>query len=41
VLFVFNLLALLVTLAMIWILYTQVVVLRHHWRHLRQPAVLP
>ena len=34
-LFVFNLLALLLTLMLAWIVYTQVVVIRHHWGKLR------
>ena len=34
-LFVFNLLALLSTLMLAWILYTQVVVIQHHWARLR------
>jgi hypothetical protein len=33
---VFNLLALLSTLIGAWILYTQVVVLQHHWGALRR-----
>ena len=36
-LFVFNLLALLSTLILAWILYTQVVVIRHHWARVRPP----
>jgi hypothetical protein len=36
-LFVFNLLALLSTLMLAWVLYTQVVVIRHHWARVRQP----
>ena len=36
-LFVFNLLALLSTLTLAWILYTQVVVIRHHWARVRPP----
>ena len=36
-LFVFNLLALLSTLMLAWILYTQVVVIRHHWVRVRPP----
>lgn len=36
-LFVFNLLALLSTLMFAWILYTQVVVIRHHWARVRPP----
>jgi hypothetical protein len=34
-LFVFNLLALLSTLMLAWVLYTQVVVIRHHWARVR------
>ena len=37
-LFLFNLLALLCTLMLAWILYTQVVVIQHHWAHMRRPA---
>jgi uncharacterized phage infection (PIP) family protein YhgE len=37
-LFVFNLLALLSTLMLAWILYTQIVVIQHHWARLRRPA---
>jgi hypothetical protein len=36
-LFVFNLLALLSTLMLAWILYTQVVVIQHHWARVRPP----
>jgi hypothetical protein len=36
-LFVFNLLALLSTLMLAWILYTQVVVVQHHWARVRSP----
>jgi hypothetical protein len=36
-LFAFNLVALLSTLMLAWILYTQVVVIRHHWAK-RRPA---
>jgi hypothetical protein len=36
-LFVFNLVALLSTLILAWILYTQVVVIRHHWARVRPP----
>jgi len=35
--FVFNLLALLSTLMLAWILYTQVVVIQHHWARVRPP----
>ena len=34
-LFIFNLLALLSTLMLAWIVYTQVIVIRHHWARLR------
>ena len=37
----FNLLALLSTLTLIWIVYTQVVVIRHHWTRIRRPAATP
>src|SRR4029077_5555108 len=37
----FNLLALLSTLMLIWIVYTQVVVIRHHWTRIRPPAADP
>jgi phage shock protein A len=37
-LFAFNLVALLSTLMLAWIAYTQVVVLRHHWARVRRPA---
>ena len=40
-LFVFNLLALLSTLMLVWILYTQVVVIQHHWTRVRRPAAEP
>ena len=36
-LFVFNLLALLSTLMLAWIVYTQVVVIQHHWVRVRPP----
>jgi hypothetical protein len=38
VLFVFNLLALLSTLMLAWILYTQIVVIQHHWARVQRPA---
>ena len=38
VLVVFNLLALLTTLMLVWILYTQIIVVRHHRASLRRPA---
>jgi hypothetical protein len=37
-LFLFNLLALLCTLMLAWILYTQVIVIQHHWARMRRPA---
>jgi hypothetical protein len=37
-LFVFNLLALLSTLMLAWIVYTQIVVIQHHWARMRQPG---
>ena len=40
-LFVFNLLALLSTLMLAWILYTQIVVIQHHWARVRSPAAKP
>ena len=40
-LFVFNLLAVLSTLMLTWIVYTQLVVIRHHWTRLRRPAARP
>ena len=40
-LFVFNLLALLATLMFVWILYTQIVVIRHHWARVRRSATEP
>ena len=40
-LFVFNLLALLSTLILAWILYTQVVVIQHHWARVRPSAAKP
>ena len=36
-LFIFNLVALLSTLMLAWILYTQVVVIQHHWARVRPP----
>ena len=41
VLFVFNLLALLSTLMLAWILYSQIVVIQHHWARVRRPAAEP
>ncbi|HEX3227357.1 MAG TPA: hypothetical protein VHQ95_00250, partial [Pyrinomonadaceae bacterium] len=40
-LFVLNLLALLSTLMLAWIVYTQIVVIQHHWARLRRPAAKP
>jgi hypothetical protein len=37
----FNLLALLSTLMLTWIVYTQVVVIRYHWTRIRRPAAGP
>ena len=37
-LFVFNLLAMMATLMIAWIVYTQVVVIQHHRGRLRQPV---
>jgi chromosome segregation ATPase len=37
----FNLLALLSTLMLIWIVYTQVVVIRHHWTRIQRRAAGP
>lgn len=37
-LFVFNMVALLSTLMLGWIVYTQVVVIRHQWARVRRPA---
>ena len=36
-LFVFNLLALLSTLMLAWVVYTQVIVIQHHWARVRPP----
>jgi len=38
-LFVFNLMALLSTLVLAWIIYTQVVVIQHHWNRMRRLGV--
>ena len=38
---VFNLLALLLALMLTWIVYTQIVVIQHHWARLRRPAAKP
>jgi len=40
-LFVLNLLALLSTLMLAWIVYTQIVVIQHHWARLRRPVAKP
>jgi hypothetical protein len=40
-LFLFNLLAVLCTLMLAWIVYTQVVVVQHHWARVRRPTVKP
>ncbi len=40
-LFIFNSLALLSTLMLAWIVYTQVVVIRHHWARVRRPTAKP
>jgi hypothetical protein len=37
-LFLFNLLALVCTLMLAWIVYTQVVVVQHHWTRMRRPT---
>ena len=37
----FNLLALLSTLMLTWIVYTQIVVIQHHWARVRRPAARP
>ena len=37
----FNLLALLTTLMLTWMVYTQIVVIRHHWSRVRRPAARP
>ena len=37
-LFVFNLLAMISTLMLAWVVYTQVVVIQHHRGRMRQPA---
>ena len=34
----FNLLAFLSTLMLVWIVYTQIVVIQHHWSRVRRPA---
>jgi uncharacterized iron-regulated membrane protein len=40
-LFLFNLLAMLCTLMLAWIVYTQVVVVQHHWARVRRPTAKP
>jgi hypothetical protein len=37
----FNLLAFLLTLMLVWIVYTQIVVIQHHWTRMRRPAATP
>ena len=37
----FNLVALLSTLMLTWIVYTQIVVILHHWTRVRRPAATP
>jgi chromosome segregation ATPase len=37
----FNLVALLSTLVLAWIVYTQIVVIQHHWTRVRRPAARP
>ena len=37
-LFMFNLVALLSTLMLVWVVYTQVVVIQHHWARVRRPV---
>jgi hypothetical protein len=37
----FNLVALLFTLMLIWIVYTQIVIIQHHWSRVRRPAGRP
>ena len=37
-LFMFNLVALLSTLMLAWVVYTQVVVIQHHWARVRRPV---
>jgi hypothetical protein len=37
----FNLLALLSTLMLTWIVYTQVLLIQHHWTRVRRPAARP
>jgi len=40
-LLVYNLIALLATLLYIWVIYSQVVVIRHHWTHSNAAALAP
>ncbi len=37
-LLIYNLSAIALTLILLWVIYSQVVVMRHHWRLLRRPA---
>ena len=37
----FNLVALLSTLMLAWIVYTQIVVIQHHWTRVRRPVIRP
>ena len=37
----FNLVALLSTVLLAWIVYTQIIAIRHHWTRVRQPAFRP
>jgi len=37
-LFMFNLVALFSTLMLVWVVYTQVVVIQHHWARVRRPV---
>ena len=38
-LFVFNLIALFMTLMLAWVIYTQIVVIQHHWVRVRRKKV--
>jgi hypothetical protein len=40
-LLIYNLIALLATLLYIWVIYSQVVVIRHHWSRSKNPALNP
>jgi hypothetical protein len=40
-LLVFNLLAFVSTLMLVWIVYTQIIVVRHHWTRVRRRAARP